>query len=146
MRRVYGSIGVAGVVLLVAGVATADISSSSDGLPRIEIADPSSLDDDVERAHWQKEAVDAYRGLAAARQRYDAAVARFSSLRSRNRDRGDVKVKAMKEKADAKQALEAAEERLESLSDEAHRAGIPPGWVRVFDEDWMSESEPASLP
>jgi hypothetical protein len=57
-----------------------------------------------------------------------------------------VKVKAMKEKADAKQALEAAEERLESLSDEAHRAGIPPGWVRVFDEDWMSESEPASLP
>jgi hypothetical protein len=147
MRRVSGILWVACAVLLAGGVEGAGASSSStDALPKIEMADPSPAQDDVERARWQKKAVDAYRGLAEARQRYDAAVARYSSLRSRNRDRGDVKVQAMKEKADAEEALAVAEERLESLSEDAHRAGIPPGWIRVFDEDWMSESEPASLP
>lgn len=147
MRRVSRIILFAGALLLSSGGGTALAAASSSGdLPPVSIADPAPADDDVERVRWQKKAVDAYRGLAAAQQRYDTAVARFSSLRSRNRDRGEVKVKAMQEKADAELALAAAEERFESLSEDARKAGVPPGWVRVFDGDWMSETEPASIP
>ena len=147
MRRVTRIILFTGAVLLSGGTAAAiESPASSDDLPQVTIADPAPADEDIERARWQKKAVDAYRGLAEARQRHDAAVARFSSLRSRNRDRGEVKVQAMQEKADAEAALAAAEETFESLSDEARKAGVPPGWIRVFDGDWMSETEPASIP
>lgn len=149
MRRITGITLGMGALWLALAVGSAQAAPSASGdLPRARISDSAPQDDDVERAHWQKKAVDAYRGLAQARQRYDAATARLSSLRSRNRDRGDVKVEALKEKADAKTALEAAEQRFESLSEEARVAGVPPGWIRVFDEDWMSETEdePASIP
>ena len=99
-----------------------------------------------QRAKWQKRSVDAYRGLAEARQRHDAAVANYSRLRSHNRDRGDARVNALHERAEAEANLAAAETRLESLSEEARKAGVPPGWIRVFDEDWAGDSEPANTP
>jgi len=145
-RMLWIALGAGALWMGLAGGLASASPESKGAMPRARIEHPAPQDDDAARAQWQKKAVDAYRGLAEARQRWEAAVANLSSLRSHHRARGDAKVQAIQEKADAKKALEAAVKRLESLSDEARVAGVPPGWIRVFDEDWMGETEPASIP
>jgi hypothetical protein len=136
----------AALLLATAGGLASAAPSASDPLPRAEVADTGPAPEDVERAHWQKLAVDAYRELAAARQRVEAADAAYARLRTHKRGGGDAKVSALKEREDAAAALAAAQARVESLAETARKAGVPPGWIRVFDEDWMPDSDPADIP
>lgn len=91
------------------------------------------------QAWWHQYALTLHREAADAQARYDEVMAEYTRLRTSHRDRGEPKVEILKQKEEAEAALRAAEERLAGLEDEARRAGVPPGWVRIFPEDLESD-------
>ena len=88
-----------------------------------------------DEAYWRSRALATHRDAADARARYDAASAEYSRARASHRARGDRRAELVEKKRAAEDALEDAERRLTELPDEARRAGVPPGWVRVLPED-----------
>lgn len=82
---------------------------------------------------WQQR----YR-LAIARERsarveYERASMAWKRGMRRHRLRGDRRVKARERLQDAEAQLHAAASDLESIPEDARRAGVPPGWLREVE-------------
>jgi hypothetical protein len=83
-----------------------------------------------DRQAWEERFREARRALAEAQARHDGAIAAYKKMRSRNKARGDAKVAILTEREEAKAALAEAEQSLQALTEQARRAGVPPGWLR----------------
>lgn len=108
-------------VLLIAAVSLTSVATGNDGPQNEDL--------------WRQRALQTHREAANAQARYDAVMAEYSRLRAKQRDRGARKVDVLVKKQQAEEALRIANEKLAALPEEARRAGVPPGWVRVFPED-----------
>lgn len=84
----------------------------------------------TDRESWLRRIRDARDQLGAARERYDQAVQAYGKMRHRRKARGAEKSAILDERAASSAALDAAEEDLHALLEEARRAGVPPGWIR----------------
>ncbi len=81
--------------------------------------------------YWREQALEARANVADARERYSAAQTAFRSMKQRRRPRGEARVAIEVEYEEARAELAKAEQELESLDEQARRAGAPPGWLRV---------------
>jgi len=97
-------------------------------------------DDDPSRAAWQQRLRDLRSELRQARTASAAAKASYSRMRSRNRLRGEAKAEVIEKVATTEKAVVAAEHKLEAFYEEARRAGVPPGWLRLPEGDPASPS------
>ena len=88
-----------------------------------------------DRESWQQELREARQALAEARKRHEAAELAYKHMRHHNRGRGAAKAAILAEREEAAGALEEAERRLQELPEEARRAGVPPGWLRLDDAE-----------
>jgi len=97
-----------------------------------------------DKASWVARLRDARDGLSRARQRYDSAVTAYGKMRHRGKTRGEPREAIRNERAEAREALDAAEHHLDAVLESARRAGVPPGWLReaLGDEDAPPASEP----
>lgn len=93
-------------------------------------ASASQLAREGDRAAWQERFREARRALAEAEARDAAALESYRKMKRRNQARGDAKVAIVSEREEARAALEKATADLEALTEEARRAGVPPGWLR----------------
>jgi uncharacterized protein (DUF3084 family) len=90
---------------------------------------PSAAYDDAELAAWREQLDRAEAQLANAQSRANAAEAAYVNMRHDRSVRGDDKAKVLAERTAAQRNLTTAQTDLETLREEARRAGAPPQWV-----------------
>jgi len=96
---------------------------------------PAPSEDGAERARWQQRALDARQRVEAAEAKLAAAEAAVTHMRARRYPRGDAAAAVEQDVETAKQELSDARKAQADLEDEARRAGVAPGWIRLDDED-----------
>jgi hypothetical protein len=101
----------------------------------LRAADPPADPDAEEWEGWQQELRAAQQTLAEARERHEAAELAYKRMRHRNRERGAAKAAILVEREEAALALVVAEQDLETLREEARRAGVPPGWLELDEAE-----------
>ncbi len=93
----------------------------------------------AEESQWRQRARDARSAVRIAEQevqKQDDLLTQLRGQRLQSTDTNEILrlgaaiEKAQKDQADARAALELAQKALADFENEAHRAGIPPGWVR----------------
>jgi multidrug resistance efflux pump len=82
-------------------------------------------------AGWQERVQEARDAVEQARARRDAAEDAYDEMRHRKYPRGDARAGVEAERSAAREALTEAQRNLDTLLDQARRAGVPPGWVRA---------------
>jgi chromosome segregation ATPase len=82
---------------------------------------------------WRERLFEARQRLENARVRFAEAQQAYQDARQRRYPRGDAKAELLAELERAEQELDRAETELPSLLEEAHRAGVPPGVLREFE-------------
>ena len=90
---------------------------------------PSAAYDDAEIAAWREQLDRAEAQLANAQSRAKAAETAYVNMRHDRSVRGDDKAKVLAERAAAQRNLATAKSDLDTLREEARRAGAPPQWV-----------------
>jgi hypothetical protein len=92
-------------------------------------AAPAPADDDAELAGWKQRLEQAEAEVVSARENAAAAHAAYVSMRHDRSVRGEEKAKVIAARAESEHAAKDAQARLDSLREEARRAGVPPAWV-----------------
>jgi hypothetical protein len=92
-------------------------------------AAPVHADDEAELAGWKQRLEDAEAQVASAHERADAALAAYQHMRRSPSVRGEEKAKIIAERAAAEHAVGDAQAQLDSLREQARRAGVPPAWI-----------------
>ena len=95
------------------------------------------------QAGWQQRVQEARDAVEQARARRDAAEDAYDEMRHRKYPRGDARAAVEAERTAAGEALAEAQRNLDTLLDQARRAGVPPGWVRAPEP---SAADAADLP
>ncbi len=95
---------------------------------------PASVSANDGHAYWRELYRDTLERRAAAHQRLETARTVYRDGRQRKRLRGERKRAALAELEVAQAELDAAELELEALPERARRAGVPPGWLRNFED------------
>ncbi len=88
----------------------------------------------AEKRVWQERYSSLISGVAHAEQRVEASRAAYSKAKQRNRLKGDLKLEILQEIQDAEAQLARLKKELAEFPDEAHRAGVPPGWLREVED------------
>lgn len=105
--------------------------------PGEALAQPASVRMTAEQRskfEWQRRYREAIARERLARSEFEQASVAWSRGMRRQRLRGERRVKA-RERLDAAEAeLREATRDLESVPEEAHRAGVPPGWLREVED------------
>jgi type IV secretory pathway VirB10-like protein len=93
---------------------------------------PSQVDmrDQAHRAAWVGRIRAARKSVDDARQRQIDAEVGYGKARHKRKTRGEAKRELLDEREASGKALAAAEDALDEALQEAHRAGVPPGWLR----------------
>lgn len=107
-------------------------STALSNLPGPIGAPAAAAEEEQEREVWQELVSRAKRRLEQSRARYQEALANYSKMR-RQHARGDPKVTALEERAAAEAEYLEAKRAWEELPEQARRAGVPPGWLRLPD-------------
>jgi hypothetical protein len=89
---------------------------------------------DSAKAEWQARYRSLLDSVSEAASRYQAAKAIYTKNRQINRKRGDARFDINTELSEAQIELADARAALEDFPDEAHRAGVPPGWLREVED------------
>ena len=84
---------------------------------------------------WREQLLTAHREVIQARKRHEDARVAYQRMRNQHRMRGEPKRLVVEELELAEAALPKAEQELESLSEAARRAGVPPGSMRFYAAD-----------
>jgi DNA-nicking Smr family endonuclease len=99
------------------------------------VAAPALADlPDSEKAAWQTRYRNLLEAESAAASRYEVAKATYSRNQKRNRRRGEARASINDELAMAQIELGQARAALDDFPAEAHRAGVPPGWLREVED------------
>ncbi len=98
----------------------------------------------AQKEMWQGRFRAAREAVATQRVRHQEALDAYKQMRHRRRERGEEKQKTLEELTASEVALEASENALEELFEEARRAGVPPGWTRTEHGDSPAAPEPTS--
>ena len=86
---------------------------------------------EAQKDMWQGRFRTAQEEVAAARLRRREAQDAYAQMRHRRRERGEEKQKILEELTASEVALEESEKALKELFENARRAGVPPGWMRM---------------
>jgi hypothetical protein len=126
------------------GIAAAVIAALA--LPTLAWAvdDSATADIDKQKQVWQARFRQSRERVTAARSRHAAAVDAYKQMRHRRRDRGDEKAMILAELTASEVALMDAETSLKELFEEARRAGVPPGWMRMKRGQVPAAPEPSA--
>jgi len=89
---------------------------------------------DGDKAEWQQRYRDLIESVSAAASRHEAAKAAYTKNRQINRKRGEARDKINVELQESEVALAKARADLRDFPDLAHRAGVPPGWLREVED------------
>jgi hypothetical protein len=81
---------------------------------------------------WREQLLAAHQEVIRARMRHEAALDAYQLMRHRHRKRGEPKRLILEELKLSEAAVPIAEQELETLTEAARRAGVPPGSLR-FD-------------
>jgi hypothetical protein len=101
----------------------------------------SDVYSDQQRFVWQERLRQALVEVEEARAREELAVEHVAKLRHRRKPRGEARQALRAELEAARASRTAAEQELEDFYEVARRAGVPPGWLRLPEDDY--EEEPA---
>lgn len=102
---------------------------------------PAQADQPSQAKHdFQTRYATAIANVAKARARVVASEKALRKARQRDRLKGEARVEIYAEIESAKRELEAAEEVLSAIPEDARRAGVPPGWLREVEERQADES------
>jgi hypothetical protein len=97
---------------------------------------------EAQKEMWQARFRAARTAVETQRVRRQEALDAYTQMRHRRRERGDEKQRILEELTASEVALEASENALEELFEEARRAGVPPGWIRTARDDSPAAREP----
>lgn len=92
-------------------------------------AAPARSDDDAELASWKQRLEHAEADVVRSREQATAAHAAYVKMRHDRSMRGEEKAKIIAARAESEHAASDAQARLETLREEARRAGVPPAWL-----------------
>jgi uncharacterized protein (DUF3084 family) len=93
------------------------------------VAAPVRADDDANLASWKQRLEQAESDLVRTREQAAAAHQAYVEMRHDRSVRGDEKAKIIAERAQSEHAVADAQARLDTLREQARRAGVPPAWV-----------------
>ena len=80
-------------------------------------------------------------GVVQDRARLEQALAAYNRTRRPGRERDGARTRAAQEREAARRALAETESELAAFLEEAHRAGVPPGWLRPAETDGDAADE-----
>ena len=112
------------IVFAVAALAHPTLMAAAGDLPAEELAYRA------QKEMWQGRFRAAREAVATQRARHREALDAYKQMRHRGRERGAEKHAILEELTASEVALEASENALDELFEEARRAGVPPGWMR----------------
>lgn len=112
---------------LVFGICVGLLSLSISGLA-------GAGNEDNAKAYWQERYIELLDGVASAQRDLSEGKGAYAKAKQRNRLQGAYKTEIMDAIADAETRLARWQRELDSFPDEAHRAGVPPGWLREIDD------------
>ena len=92
-------------------------------------AAPAPAEDDAELAGWKQRLEQAEADVVRTREDATAAHAAYVSMRHNRSVRGEEKAKIIAARAESEHAAKDAQARLDTLREEARRAGVPPAWL-----------------
>ena len=99
------------------------------------------------RVAWQQRIREATAAVEQAEARSANADDAYDEMRHRKYPRGEARAAIEAERTAARAAVVEAKKELERPLAEARREGVPPGWVRVAqDDDAMGNAPPADVP
>jgi hypothetical protein len=124
------------IAVVAAALALPALTGAADDPPTDEVSY------EAQKEMWQARFRVARTAVATQRIRRQAAHDAYTQMRHRRRERGDEKQKILQELTASEMALEASENALEELFEEARRAGVPPGWIRTARGDSPAAPEP----
>jgi hypothetical protein len=102
----------------------------------------SDLYSEKQRFVWQEHLRKSLVEVEEARAREDLAVEHVAKLRHRRKPRGEARQALLTELDAARAARAVAEQELEDFYEVARRAGVPPGWLRLPEDEDDYEEEP----
>ena len=126
------------IAVVAAALAIPTLTGAADDPPADEVSY------EAQKEMWQARFRTAREAVATQRVRRQEALDAYTQMRHRRRERGDEKQRILEELTASEVALEASENALEELFEEARRAGVPPGWIRTARDD--SPAAPESGP
>jgi hypothetical protein len=85
--------------------------------------------DDAELGGWKQRLERAEGDVVRTREDAAAAHAAYVSMRHNRSVRGEEKAKVIAARAESEHAAKDAQARLDTLREEARRAGVPPAWL-----------------
>jgi hypothetical protein len=126
------------IAVVAAALALPTLTGAADDPPTDEVAY------EAQKEMWQGRFRAAREAVATQRVRRQEALDAYTQMRHRRRARGEEKQRILEELTASEVALEASENALEELFEEARRAGAPPGWTRTERGDSPAAPEPTS--
>jgi hypothetical protein len=124
------------IAVVAAALAIPTLIGAADDPPADEVSY------EAQKEMWQARFRAAREAVATQRVRRQEALDAYAQMRHRRRERGDEKQRILEELTASEVALEASENALEELFEEARRAGVPPGWIRTARDDSPAAREP----
>jgi hypothetical protein len=95
----------------------------------------AASDEAAERQRWHQRAVEARQRVSDAEAKLADAEAAVTHMRARRYPRGEAAAAREADVESAKKELADAQKAQADLEDEARRAGVPPGWIRLDDAE-----------
>ncbi len=98
-------------------------------------AAPAPDTEAAERQRWQERVIQARQRVKNAEVKLSDAEGAVTRMRTRHYPSGDAAAALENDLESAKKELADAQKAQAGLEDEARRAGVPPGWLRLDDDD-----------
>lgn len=125
-------------------IAAALLVSLAFGLPSFAAAGVTAgatqTQGNPDRDAWMSRISAARERVTVAQNNYTSALRRYGQMKRRDRARGEDKLDILAVRKAARAEVTEAEQDLDTLLEEARRAGVPPGWLR----DAMAGTDPAA--